>query len=62
MRRVFTVLEACDYLKLGRRKIFELLQTRKISHRKIGRAVRFTQQDLDEFIESCRIPAVPTRE
>jgi excisionase family DNA binding protein len=50
--------EAAAYLKTSRRHVERLWATRRISGRKIGRFVRFTQRDLDNYIEDCLVEAV----
>lgn len=51
-KRVYTLQEACDVLKISERKFHSLLSKGKIKGFRIGRLRRFTQKELDEFINS----------
>ena len=48
------VPEACKYLGIGRTNLYQLVNRKKLVHVKIGAAVRFTQDDLDAFVEKSR--------
>jgi excisionase family DNA binding protein len=48
---------AAAYLSTTPRHIARLWSERKLSGRKVGRKVRFSKADLDEFAERNRIPA-----
>ena len=50
-----TVAELQRYLNLGRTKTYELLASREIPSYKIGHAVRVRRQDVEEFLDRCRI-------
>lgn len=47
-----------EYLGTSPRHLQRLWAERRISGRKIGRKVRFTQADLDEFLDRNRVEAV----
>jgi len=49
------VTELQRYLNLGRTKTYELIASREIPSYKIGHAVRVRQQDVEEFLDRCRI-------
>ena len=49
---------AAAYLGTTPRHIARLWSERKLSGRKIGRKVRFSKTDLDEFAERSRVKAV----
>jgi excisionase family DNA binding protein len=49
---------AAAYLGTTPRHIYRLWSERKLSGRKIGRKVRFSKADLDEFAERNRVRAV----
>ena len=51
---VFTKDEAAQALGVKKSTIDYLVRTKKLSHRKISRFIRFTQEDLDCFIESSK--------
>jgi len=50
-----TVGELQRYLNLGRTKTYELIASREIPSYKIGHAVRVRRQDVEEFLDRCRI-------
>ena len=50
-----TVAELQRYLKLGRTKTYELIASREIPSYKIGHAVRVRRQDVEEYLDRCRI-------
>ena len=49
------VTELQRYLNLGRTKTYELIASREIPSYKIGHAVRVRRQDVEEFLDRCRI-------
>ncbi len=48
---------AAQLLGVTPRVVRELWQSRRLSGRKVGRHVRFSQRDLAEFLERTRRPA-----
>ncbi len=55
---LFTYDTAAKYLNVHRRTLATLVADGRISWRRVGeRSVRFTQDDLDDYIESIRVPA-----
>ena len=54
-----SVAEAAAALGLDTSAIYRLVQAKKIPHRRIGAGggrIVFTQADLDEYLESVRVP------
>jgi excisionase family DNA binding protein len=49
---------AAEYLHTTTRHVERLWAERKLSAIKVGRRVRFSKADLDQFIEANRTPAV----
>lgn len=49
---------AAKYLRTTRRHVRELWQRREIGAVKVGKLVRFTQEDLDAYIRLQRQPSV----
>lgn len=47
---------AARYLHISERLLRKLWQTRQISGVKVGRKVRFTEQDLKDFVERHKMP------
>ena len=52
---LLTVAELQRLLSLGRTKTYELIASREIPSYKIGNAVRVRRQDVEEFLDRCRI-------
>ncbi len=51
---VMTVEEVCAVLKLGKNKVYELLQRSEISSRKVGRKYLIPKKSVIDFLESAR--------
>ena len=49
---VYTLQEACDYLRIKRNTMYVLIDAGKLKGFKIGRLRRFTDEELDKFIRS----------
>ena len=52
---LLTVAELQRLLSLGRTKTYELIASREIPSYKIGHAVSVRRQDVEEFLDRCRI-------
>jgi excisionase family DNA binding protein len=48
---------ASNYLGVRPRYVRRLVNERRISFLKVGRLVRFDPEDLDDFLEECRVDA-----
>lgn len=58
MPRLYDWTSGSEYLGTTERHLKRLWAERRIAGRKIGRKVRFTQGDLDDYIHRSRIDAV----
>jgi excisionase family DNA binding protein len=52
---LMTFDEAARYLGVTPRFVRKLVAERRLAHRKLGRLIRFTRADLDEFSERSRV-------
>ena len=50
-KKLLTLPEIQTVLSLGRSKIYELIGAGELHPLRVGRAVRFTTQEIDSFIE-----------
>lgn len=50
--RLLDIQQAADYLSISKRKMAQLLSSREVPSRKLGRHRRIDRKDLDKFIES----------
>jgi excisionase family DNA binding protein len=50
--RYLDVNEACEFLKMGRTKLYKLKKEGRIPYIKIDRSIYFDKNDLIEFMES----------
>ena len=51
---VMIVEEVCEVLKLGKNKVYELLQGGEIASRKVGRKFLIPKKSVIDFLESVR--------
>jgi excisionase family DNA binding protein len=51
MRRLLTISEAAELLGVKPQTLYLWVSQQRVSHRKIGRLVRFTETDLEEFVD-----------
>ena len=56
-----TVIEAAQYLKMGRSTIYKLAQEGKLPAHKVGRQWRFDAKELDKWIRSGKLAAPEER-
>lgn len=49
-KKLFTIKEACLALSIKESRMRSAIFNKEISYRKIGRLIRFTEEDLTEFI------------
>ena len=59
MRTLFTAKEAGERLRISESTVYRLLRGRKLKGLKIGRALRFTKEELIDFIERHREQVEP---
>jgi len=55
MNGLMTTDEAADYLALSARQVRRLVAERRIAFRRFGTRVRFSLEDLNEYIEASRV-------
>ena len=53
----FTVGQLADLLQLTQMTIYRMVNRGELPCYSIGRVKRFSRSDIDEFLDSCRIPA-----
>jgi excisionase family DNA binding protein len=53
---------AAAILGVSPRTLSRLVSSGAISHRKIGRQVRFAQDDISEYVDKCHVPIGSTQE
>lgn len=51
MQTYYTLEEVAKMLKVSKLTLYRAIKARKISYKKIGPAYRFTQNDIDKFLE-----------
>ncbi|MCW5943849.1 MAG: helix-turn-helix domain-containing protein [Fimbriimonadaceae bacterium] len=51
-REILTPSEAADHLRIGRTKIYELLGSKAIRSKRIGKSYRILRSDLDKYLET----------
>jgi excisionase family DNA binding protein len=54
VKRLLTISEAAALLGVKPQTLYLWVSLRRIPHRKIGRLVRFTEADLEEYVEKQR--------
>lgn len=54
-QRLLTLKEACAILRIGRSKMFDLLDKHALPHVRIGRKIFFEKADLDQFIKKQKV-------
>ncbi|MBX3234795.1 MAG: helix-turn-helix domain-containing protein [Nitrospiraceae bacterium] len=57
MGRLLTLAEAAKYLGISKLTLYGWVSARKIRFVKIGRLVKFKQQDLDQWIDQHTVKA-----
>jgi excisionase family DNA binding protein len=55
MNGLMTTDQAADYLAMSARQVRRLVAERRIAFRRLGRCVRFSLEDLNEYIEASRV-------
>lgn len=54
--KLFTKKEACEYLRISETTLNRLIKKEEISYIKLERKVLFRKSDIDNFLESRKIP------
>ncbi|MGB7236969.1 MAG: helix-turn-helix domain-containing protein [Rhodococcus sp. (in: high G+C Gram-positive bacteria)] len=56
-KRLLDIDDAADYLNVNPRFIRRLIAQRRVNYLKIGKFVRFDQDELDEWVQQRRVDA-----
>jgi excisionase family DNA binding protein len=57
VREFYTVSQLADLLQLTEMTIYRMVNRAELPCYAIGRVKRFRHRDIEEFLDSCRIPA-----
>lgn len=55
-KTALTAQDVADILKIAKNTVYELIKRGEINHYKVGRKVRFTRSDVDDYIAGFRRP------
>lgn len=55
---LLTVKQVCDKLQIGKSKVYQLAKEGRLSCFRIGGSVRFSEEDVDEYLNKHRIKAI----
>lgn len=58
MKKLLTIKEASEYLRISEKGIYNMVWRREIPFVKIGRRIRFDIQDLDDWISRNKVKDV----
>jgi excisionase family DNA binding protein len=56
-RELWTVPEVADFLRVSRKGVYSLVETRKIPFVRISNRIRFFRSDVLAWLEENRVPA-----
>lgn len=57
--RLYTIKEAAEQLGLSTQQLYRLVSARRIPYRRISKgAIRFTEADIREYFDACRVAPV----
>ena len=51
--------EVAETLSVSPRTVRRLAERRKISHRRVGRQIRFSEDDISEYLATSRVSMTP---
>jgi len=54
MIQTYDIHQARKMLQIGKNKMYELVQLRQITHSRIGRKIRFMEEDILKYLKSVR--------
>ena len=54
-KRFLNVDEAAGYLETTKRNIYRLAEQNRLAHHRIARQLRFTEDDLEDYIQARRV-------
>lgn len=58
MDGLMTIEEAADFLRMSARHVRRLVAERRVGFCRLGRSVRFTRDDLNEYIEATHVTPI----
>ena len=58
VKRLLTISEAAELLGVKTQTLYVWVAQHRVPHRKIGRLVRFTDADLEEFVNKQKQPSM----
>ena len=59
---MFSIAQASKILNVSEITIRRIVRAKRIQHRRIGRRILFTKEDLDSFLENSKVSAVYEKE
>ena len=57
---LLTPQQAAEYLQVNERWVYDKIQAKVLPHSRVGKFIRLRRSDLDAYVESMRVEAVPT--
>lgn len=54
--KIYTVQDVAKLLQVTERTIYSKIKSGELPYRKIGRVFRFTQEDVDAYLEEIKAP------
>jgi excisionase family DNA binding protein len=61
-REFYTVTQLADLLQLTQMTIYRMVNRAELPCYSIGRVKRFRHRDIEEFLDSCRVPAARAKD
>jgi len=58
--RLYKITDVTSILGLSASKIYKMAERNEIQSVKIGTALRFSESDIQNFIEKCKKPQMPS--
>ncbi len=55
--KIYSLLAAAELLVISRSKLYHMVEMGEITHFRVGRQIRFTEEMLQEWIDTQTIPA-----
>jgi len=53
--QLLAVSDVAKILRMDKQTVYKMIWARDIPHRRIGRRIRFTENDLSEYLDGCRV-------
>lgn len=61
-RKLLTILEVADYLNIKQKTIYAKVEAGEIPYYRIGRLLRFTKDEIDEWLKTKKVATVNPEE